>query len=692
MILILGGCTLISDAEIADKLGAVGATDTALADTDTGRDADSGADTGAKSDSADDTDSRGDTDSGNDSGADTDSLATDDDGDGFSENDGDCDDENGEINPDASEIWYDGADENCDGNDGDQDGDGYCNLDYSGIACEEGTGDCADDAASIGVAINGFADWDAVEIHPGAAETWYDGIDQNCAGDNDFDADADGYNMAEYGDESGIFGNDCDDTQSTVHPSATEICGNGLDDNCDGSAGTCALNGMSLSLANAEWNGATSGDGAGEAVSFAGDFNNDGYDDALVGARFNSINDDNSGVAYLILGSASPADADLDALVQYFGEDEDDNAGYSVSAAGDTNGDGYDDVLIGAYRNGAGGLNGGSAYLILGGSTPTSGDLGTADAQYRGDTNCYAGQSAANAGDMNDDGFPDMLVGAPGSSLGGKNSSGAAYLVFGGATPADADLSSSATYFSGEANYDYVASVLAGAGDFDGDGVADAILGSPYQDGGGADSGSAYLVLGDSTISSGSVSTSAAAEYWGEANSDYAGAAVAGGGDVNADGYSDILIGAPYNADGGTLAGATYLVVGSSAPASARLSAAIQYMGAGGDYSSWAVSGADDIDGDGFADMVVGAYGNSAGGSMAGAAYIVFGSAAPAAAGLGSAVRLTGESSSDYAGSSVSGTGDMNADGYADVLVGAYGRDDAGFSVGGAYLVLGTGF
>ncbi|MDP2310138.1 MAG: integrin alpha, partial [Pseudomonadota bacterium] len=165
---------------------------------------------------------------------------------------------------------------------------------------------------------------------------------------------------------------------------------------------------------------------------------------------------------------------------------------------------------------------------------------------------------------------------------------------------------------------------------------------------------------------------------------DYAGSSVSGAGDVNGDGYDDMFVGAPYNADGGTYAGAAFLLLGSAAPASASLSTATQYTGEAVDDSAGSsVSSAGDVDGDGYDDMLVG--------RPTGAAYLVLGSAAPASASLTTATQYTGEAAGDGAGSCVSGAGDVNGDGYDDMLVGAYGNDDAASDGGAAYLLLSPG-
>ncbi len=163
--------------------------------------------------------------------------------------DQDCDDSDPTAVPDLSieEIWYDGIDQNCDGNDGDQDGDGWIPDDYpdqcpdweelhGGEQATVELGDCWDGGAVIPsefLALNGLPQVDAMDVYPGAADTWYDGIDADCAGDSDFDADGDGQDTDSYADRDGSTGTDCDDSEGTIYLGATEYC-DGIDRDCDG--------------------------------------------------------------------------------------------------------------------------------------------------------------------------------------------------------------------------------------------------------------------------------------------------------------------------------------------------------------------------------------------------------------------------------------------------------------------------
>ncbi len=162
----------------------------------------------------------------NDCDADGDGFDADPQGVGFCEND-DCDDEDAERFPDPGipEIWYNGVDENCDNNDGDQDGDDYWAIDYADqVAAAGGT------PMPIPVGFEGDCDDLDFGAYPGAADAWYDGVDADCMGDDDFDQDLDGFQYDAYG------GTDCDDVDADINPDALETWYDGVDQDCDGAS------------------------------------------------------------------------------------------------------------------------------------------------------------------------------------------------------------------------------------------------------------------------------------------------------------------------------------------------------------------------------------------------------------------------------------------------------------------------
>ncbi len=410
--------------------------------------------------------------------------------------------------------------------------------------------------------------------------------------------------------------------------------------------------------------GAAAYDQFGLSVAGAGDVNGDGYDDVIVGALYNDAGGTYAGRAYVYFGGPG---ADAVADLTLAGAAGDDYFGHSVAGAGDVNGDGYGDVIVGAHGNDAGGTNAGRAYVYFGGpGADASADLILTGAAA-GDN---FGYSVAGAGDVNGDGYGDVIVGALYNDA-GESDAGRAYVYYGGpGADAVADLT-----LTGAAASDYLGTSVAGAGDVNGDGYGDVIVGASSDDAGGADAGRAYVYYGGP-----GADAVADLTLTGAAVGDYFGYSVAGAGDVNGDGYGDVIAGALYNDAGGANAGRAYVYYGGPG---ADAVADLTLTGATGDYLGHSVAGAGDVNGDGYGDVIVGAPFNDAGGGDAGRAYVHFGGpGADAVADL----TLTGAAASDYFGRSVAGAGDVNGDGYGDVIVGANGNDAGGTDAGRAYV------
>ncbi len=262
----------------------------------------------------------------------------------------------------------------------------------------------------------------------------------------------------------------------------------------------------------------------------------------------------------------------------------------------------------------------------------------------------------------------------------------------------DTDLSNADASFLGEDDTDFSGYCVSGAGDVNGDGFDDILIGATVNDDGGIDAGQTYLILGSPTAAWGMDFdlSNADASFWGEDDWDYSGFSVSGAGDVNGDGYDDILIPAYRNGDGGAGAGQTYLILGkvSGWVMDTDLSTAdASFWGEdAGDYSGEPVSGAGDVNGDGFDDFLIGAYHNGDGGAEAGQTYLIFGKVSGWAMDteLSAAdASFWGEDDFDWSGSSVSEAGDINEDGFYDILIGAYGDEEGGSFAGQTYLILG---
>jgi hypothetical protein len=397
--------------------------------------------------------------------------------------------------------------------------------------------------------------------------------------------------------------------------------------------------------ANVIITGEADSDRLGISVDLAGDVNKDGYTDIIVGAdQANGLR----GKAYLYFGGPSlpkfltPAQAD----VTFSGNAAKDFLGYSVSSAGDVNGDGYADVIVGAY-----GYNGGTAkgraYIYYGGPSmdgnPNITLTGENDADRFGDT-------VAAAGDVNGDGYADVIVSARKWALG--TDQGKAYIFFGGATP---DSTPEVTVI-GQNNGDNLRAVCT-AGDMNGDGYADVIMGAYGADGGGADKGQAYIFLGSSTFSGDKSTTSADLTISGGANDDYLGCAVSTAGDTNKDNYSDILVGASGANGGGTDKGQAYVFLGSSNPSGSKaITDAYATITGQADFDALgvSVSSVADFNLDTYPDIILGAIGVD---SNKGKAYLFIGGSSlsgPKAV-TDALVTISGGNNNDYLGCSVSG-------------------------------------
>ncbi len=391
-----------------------------------------------------------------------------------------------------------------------------------------------------------------------------------------------------------------------------------------------------LSDSQASFLGEDAGDFSGASVAIAGDVNGDGFDDILIGAYQDEESNTWAGQTYLIFGKPSGWTRDMSlssADASFVGEDENDWSGYSVAGAGDVNGDGFDDILIGAYKDEDGGTEAGQTYLILG---KASGwmmrvNLSNADASFIGEeANDQSGFSVAGAGDVNGDGYDDILIGAPGNDE-SIAEAGQTYVIFGMATgwAMDTNLSNADASFLGEAFQDASGWSVAGSGDVNGDGFDDILIGAIYNDQGGSNRGQTYLILGKATGWTNDISlTNASASFWGESDEDRTGECVAGGGDVNGDGYDDILIGCFARNSG---RGKAYLMYGKASGwtnDTLLSNSDASYLGEDtGDYSGDSVAIVGDVNSDGFDDILIGAPQDEEFASGAGQTYLVLGNA-----------------------------------------------------------------
>ncbi len=664
--------------------------------------------------------------------------------DGFVADD-DCDDYDALVNPDADELC-DGVDNDCDGDtdeddaldaetwylDSDLDGfggqethiscelpDGYsassedCNdLDaavhpLASEACNSADDDCDDtidegddtDGDGFDDVCGGDCNDDNANIHPDGTELC-DDIDNDCDGEIDgedalgtvpywLDDDGDGYgDAANYelacdtplGYVSNDF--DCADDDPTVNPEGTEVCSDFVDNDCDGTANDCDLEGT-VDLADAPLRvlGGREDASFGYAVH-GGDANGDGWSDLLIGAMTESnAGGTEAGAAYLFLGPLTGSvDAEA-AEAPLVGPEANAQSGREVVLC-DLDGDGLQDVVSGAWNHSD---QAGAAVIYL---DPLADQ--TEDAVVLGaEAGNKAGWSVACLGDVDGDGLDDVAIGAV-SDATVATDAGAVHVLLGPATGAASFDDAWATW-TGEDEDDLAGASVQGPGDLDGDGSADLLVGASLEDTNGSNAGASYIVHGPMNGGTASLST-ADVKITGAALNDKA-FNLTSPGDVDRDGFPDLLVGAANLTAGGTDRGGAYVLLG-PITADYDLSTgydALWFGDSDNDYAGTSVAGAGDMNADGAADLIIGVYGDDSLGAESGAAHLVYGPTRGDNALSSSDATLQGASSDDYAGWDVASAGDVNADGYDDVIIGAKFESTTYSHAGAAYVVLGSG-
>jgi hypothetical protein len=424
------------------------------------------------------------------------------------------------------------------------------------------------------------------------------------------------------------------------------------------------------------WTAEANQDGAsfGSAVGTAGDVNNDGLSDVIVGAYAMNNVVLNEGVAFVYYGTISGPSL----TPSWTTSPGVSGAAYGISAgtAGDVNGDGYSDVIVGAFRFTNGQNQEGKAYVYQGSS---SGLSTIAAWTFEGNqTTASVGYSVGTAGDVNGDGFADIIVGSYGYTN-GEGGEGRAIVFLGSGAGLSISPSWSVEANQASASMGYSVGT---AGDVNGDGYADVIVGAPSFDNGESNEGRAFVFFGSAGGLSSTPAWTAEADLVG---ADF-GSSVHTAGDVNGDGYSDVLVGADQYTNGENQEGRALVYLGSAAgpAASPAWSAEGEQAGA---FEGWSVASAGDVNGDSYADVIVGIPFFDGGQSDEGRAHFYFGGPA----GLGFTPAWTTESNNPGAqyGSSVGTAGDVNGDGYAEVIVGAPYFDNGQLDEGRAVLYAG---
>ncbi|MDP4156834.1 MAG: hypothetical protein Q8929_14490, partial [Bacillota bacterium] len=483
--------------------------------------------------------------------------------------------------------------------------------------------------------------------------------------------------------------------------------------------------------------GAAAGDRSGIAVGLAGDFNGDGSSDIIVGALWASPQGrKNAGCSYIIYGQKggylTPLDlASLNAsqgvIIQ--GATSEDKSGVAVSSAGDFNGDGLSDVIIGAYQANNRRSKAGRSYIIYGrqGGYPAPIDLKSLNASIGviiegAEADDQSGSSVRLAGDFNGDGLSDVIIGAGYANPQGRRHAGSSYVVYGrqGGYPTLIDLfflnAKQGVIIEGAKAYDRSGRSVSLAGDFNGDELDDVIIGAPdvspqyrYQ------AGSSYIIYGKKggyptpidlaflNNSQGVIIQGAAGNIGGYG--DGSGWSVGLAGDFNGDGLSDIIVGAYQASPQGRIwAGSSYVVYGKRGGYPTPID--LKYLDSNQgviiegavklDNSGISVSSAGDFNGDGLSDVIIGAdQANPQVRYEAGSSYVVYGRqggySAPIDLNLlttNQGVIIEGAKTDDHSGWPVGLAGDFNGDGISDVMVGACKANPQGRSGAGASYVI----
>ncbi len=649
----------------------------------------------------------------------------------------DCDDTDANSYPGATEVC-DGADNNCDGTIDnsavdattwyqDADKDTYGNASVSSLSC---------DAPAHYVADNTDCDDTKNKVNPAATETC-NGIDDNCDGNIDeagatgetswyVDADGDGYGagtatVSACNKPSGYASTntDCDDADNTTYPGATEVCEDGVDNDCDNADLTdsdCRYTTTTTTTAIVSTTsgdtiyGAAASDYFGTAIAGNADVNGDGKTDVAIGAPGydSAASTNNYGRVYVWYGAVATTDTTTTADAVYTAKENGEAAGNSIAFIPDYTSDSKAEVLIGAWkRNGSTGTDSGGAYIFAGGTA--SADVTSARTTITGTTGNEGAGYVVLGGNLDGNTTGDLVVTAPSNGSTSTSPNGGSVNVwYDGIATGSVSISAAELRLTGTTAADYFGAA-ASNGDVDGDGVDDLFIGAPGVDKSSTtkDVGEAYFEFGNSSTTGTIAAASTDIQFTNSTASDELGYSVAVLGDIDGDGYADLGVGGDKIDNGATIdTGKVYLIAGSgiasgatSGSVAVTTAAAATLTGSNAsDYLGKLLQGVGDFDSDGYADFVVGAPGYDNGATTeVGIYYLEYGTpgfSPTTTAGwyMPDAASGTSPTSVVPMPDAIGRLGDVDGDGYDDVGLGSgAAAHGATAKAGAAWLIYGTG-
>lgn len=458
--------------------------------------------------------------------------------------------------------------------------------------------------------------------------------------------------------------------------------------------------------ANARFTTTESNAQVGQVMTAAGDVNGDGIDDALIGSSGSSpLGRTDAGSAFVVFGSPDLPDASLTALgtrgFRINGATAGDRFGTNIAGAGDVNGDGLDDLLVGAYASDG---YRGRAYVIFGkrdGATVDTAALGAGGFRIDGQaTEDWLGGAVAGGHDVNGDGRDDIVVGAWRADNNSRSRSGSAYVIFGRSATTTIDAAN-----LGAAGYRIdgpvatanggVANQVAMPGDMTGDGRSEVVIGAASL----SAAGSAYVVFGKASTDAIDLAFPVSGYKITGAAGENLGSGLAEPGDWNRDGRADLALTANLaDNNGRTDSGSTYVLYGKATSTDQAMSAFGPTMGLrvdgalAGKQTGRRIATPGDVNGDGRDDLLLSTYQlDPPGRTNAGTAYVVYGTGASGTLDL-AALPASGGSTIQGAVANgylepIGAAGDLNGDGHPDMLLGAPGAGPGGT----AYVLYGFG-